>query len=225
MRVILSMTTIPSRVGKLDQTIESLLAQAFKPDEIRLHLTPATGIPRESALAWGAHVTAVPVEQDYGPVTKLYAVTDKQLDPSDLVVTVDDDIVYKPEWLAMVVGAAQTFTDDAIGFAGWDVKRFLDGSGVYIFKSAPSFCDVLEGWAGAAYRVRFFDGVDIMRPPPAFHFVDDVWISSQLHKRGIKRRLIAFPQAKAIEGNGPGLHTRHDFVELNRQAAILGFEP
>ena len=112
-----------------------------------------------------------------------------------------------------------------VPFSGWDVDKFLAGTGRYRFKSAPSACDVLEGWSGAAYRRRFFDGVDIFDVPPVYKFVDDVWISSRLHRRGITRRLIATPTAFVSNPypGGSGLHTRYDFIEMNRLAAIDGF--
>lgn len=224
MRVIVSMTTIAARNGTLGPTLASLAAnQIHEPDEILIYITPGCEYPATPFQNRLVQAITVRGSEDYGPVTKLGAVRDHSIDPDDLIVTVDDDIVYHPNWLAMVVSAAHEYPNDAIGFSGWNVGSFLDGTGSFEFLSPPGVCDVLEGWAGAAYRKRFFDGVDILNSPPAFKFVDDVWISSQLAKKGIVRRMIAFPQARPADQNQQGLHTRHDFRELNRLAVIEGF--
>jgi hypothetical protein len=218
-RTIISLTTIPSRLATLEPTIDSLLCQGVKADEIRLHVTPSC-----EGKTIKLPITCVHVAKDWGPVTKLYAATDSRFAPDDLIITVDDDIYYKPNWLATILEAANRWPDNAIGFSGWNVGGFLEGTGSYQFASAPCFVDVVEGWSGAAYRKRFFDGVDILNSPPAFQFVDDVWISSRLHKHGIKRRLVAFPMEKPIDSNAPGLHKRLDFVELNRHAVREGWK-
>lgn len=214
------MTTIPARNGTLDPTIRSLMGQTHRADEVRIHTIPGVEL---DASGWSEALFAVNVD-DHGPVTKLWPAIDAALAPDDLIVTVDDDIVYAPNWLALIAAAAEQYPSDAIGFSGWNVASFLAGRNAYDFMSAPQErVDVLEGWAGVAYRRRFFDGVAILNPPPAFQFVDDVWISSRLAKKGINRRLIAFPQARPVNGDAPGLHTRHDFREMNRHAAIEGF--
>ncbi len=244
MNAVISMTSIPSRLSTLTTTLNSLLTQTVRCPQIWINLPPncsefwqdAEGnlYPEGLRGKWGIEDERIKVnyvEQDYGPVTKLGALIKRpmglgtlKLDDDTLIITVDDDIIYKPKWLAMILEAAKRWPDDAIGFAGWNVGGFLEGTGSYQFATAPCFVDVMEGWAGAAYRKRFFNDVDMMNYPPAFKFVDDVWISSVLNKRKIQRRLIAFPQAQPANPSAPGLHTRLDFVELNRNAVRNGFK-
>ena len=233
MRVIVSMTSHPGRNGMQGPTLKSLIEQERKADEIWLTLPPGcvmAALPPGERWVENRFRVSMP-GFDRGPIMKLGALLAKDSEhapehaPDDLIITVDDDIVYKPTWLAALVAAAESYPDDALGFSGWDVDKFLAGTGRYRFKSAPSACDVLEGWSGAAYRRRFFDGVDIFDVPPVYKFVDDVWISSRLHRRGITRRLIATPTAFVSNPypGGSGLHTRYDFIEMNRLAAIDGF--
>lgn len=238
MRVIISLTTIPSRLQTtLPKTLDSLIAQTIEPYSIELYLPPSchrpNGWPAEAMGHYGISmcrdgVIECYIPRDYGPVTKLGAMQPTNADlPDDLIVTVDDDIEYKPTWLETIVKAAEQYPDDAIGFAGWNVGGFLAGNGSYQWTTPPCFCDVIEGWAGAAYRRKFFEGINILESPPEFQFVDDVWISSVLNKRKIKRRLLpggGFILAQPLdEGSQNGLHTRHDFVELNRHAVMKGF--
>lgn len=239
MRVIISLTTIPSRARTtLPKTIESLLAQTVKPYSIELHCSPVVyagkqrpprvvvdGKTTDTVLFDGQEVAECWHPKDHGPIMKLMSVVDPSTHADDLIVTVDDDIVYKPTWLATIIEAANKHPNEAIGFSGWNVGGFLAGGDDFQWSTPPAYVDVLEGWSGAAYRRPFFEGVDILNAPPAFKFVDDVWISSVLHRRGIKRRTIGNPWvlcSPATEGDD-GLHGRHDFKEMNRLAVIEGF--
>ena len=212
--IIISMTSIPSRNGTLGPTLQSLLDQTRKADEIRLYLNDGCeGVSMPDVRCyWGS---------DHGPVTKLSAALDASLPPDTIVVTADDDILYEPTWLGTLVAGAIAYPTDAVAMAGWNVGLFLQGGHAYQWKKAPATCDVIEGWAGVAYRRSFF-GPDVIEPPAEFKWVDDVWISSYLHRRGITRRLVHTPLARS-RSELPGLHNREDFVELNRRAAIIGF--
>jgi len=211
------MTSIPRRNGTLGPTLASLEAQSRPPDEIRLYVGLGCHVAQ-------LDVTCVTVE-DLGPITKLSAVVDPAVPDDAIIVTVDDDIIYEPRWLETLVDAAEKMPDCAVGRAGWNATDFLTrplSSLSHYIWAAGDTCDVVEGWAGVAYRKRFFDD-DIMRPPPEFQLVDDVWISGYLFKRGIARRLITPRMADERAGNLPGLHNRVDFLKLNYRAAILAF--
>jgi len=212
--VIISMTTIPRRNGTLGDTIASLLAQTYKAHEIRLYLTP--GCEPISSV----RCIATP---DFGPITKLSAVKDEGLPPDAIVVTADDDQIYFSNWLSTLVDAAIRYPHEAVGFSGWDVGHFLRDPehGNYEW-SGLGPCDVLEGFAGVAYRRSFF-GQDLWQVPDACRYVDDVWISGYLSRRGIGRRRIGDKLNTSAAADQQGLHTRSDFVELNRKAATISF--
>ena len=77
---------------------------------------------------------------------------------------------------------------------------------------------MLEGFAGVAYRRGFF-GADVWNVPESCRFVDDVWISGYLHKKGIARRVVGAKLCRPAPSDRAGLHARKDFVALNRAAA------
>ena len=114
-----------------------------------MYLTP--GCER----APGAHNIEV---ADLGPVTKLSAVADPDLPDDAIIVTCDDDQIYRPEWLATLVDAAERDPGSALGLSGWNVAGFLrdPARGRHVWMRAPCR-DVLEGFAGVAYRKSFFN--------------------------------------------------------------------
>lgn len=213
MRIVVSLTTVPLRAMRIGPTIDSLLAQTRRPDEIRLHLGPDC-----PPVAYGG--VLVRRCHDYGPLTKLLPAIDYTLPGDALIVTVDDDMIYMPTWLEMLADAAEGDRLEAIGMSGWNTARLIAG-GNYEFVHSAGNADVLEGFAGVAYRRGFF-GVDILEAPSEFRRVDDVWISSYLARKGIPRVVIGPPMC-TDHMRGPGLHTAPDFVSLNRRAAALGF--
>lgn len=237
-RVILSMTSIPDRIGTLDATIESIQAQTCKPDEVCMFAvdTVCNDFFARYVTALGVSNIAFRKVEDRGPVTKLSVLQEHWLRDDDIIVTIDDDIVYEPTWLETLVDGANKNPDKAVGFSGWNTYEFIRAwkendpkGGDYVFPNIPGPCDVLEGWAGVAYRRKFFyiDPVmgfaSVLHPLPMFRNVDDVWIAWHLHRRGFGRTLIGPRLAKPRENSLPGLHDREDFVDLNRKAAIVAF--
>ncbi len=243
-RVILSMTTIPARDGLRGETLDSILAQTRKPDSLCVfgggHMwTCNEFMPYAEKFGMASLLEpglSMHLAEDRGPVTKLAVLEESWLRDDDIIITIDDDIIYEPTWLETLVAAAEAHPTEAVGFSGWNTYEFIrawkendPAGGGYVWPNNPGPCDVLEGWAGVAYRKKFFD-VDpvtnvatVLHPLPMFRNVDDVWISWHLHRRGVGRRLIGKAPAKERPDNLPGLHNRPDFVDLNRQAAIVAF--
>ncbi len=245
MKVIVSMSTIASRNGTLGPTLESLANQTRQPDEIRIfggggvdfgdRLWETPGIYDKVAFRLPS-IQYKPLAVDRGPISKLSILEERSASDDDLIVTVDDDIIYEPRWLETLVAGAEAHPDCAVGFSGWNADSFLEAwvannhdGGDYVWAQIPGLCDVLEGWAGIAYRKRFFyiDALlgfaSVLHPLPMFEKVDDVWISWHLERRGVKRATISHRMSRERDGALPGLHHLPDFVDLNRKAAIVAF--
>src|SRR5258708_502644 len=205
--VIISMTTISARNGTLGETLASLAAQNVQSDAIAHSLTPGCISPllRINRLQ---RLNVI----DCGPVTKLYAVM-SDLPPNTIIITVDDDQTYNSNWLGILLEGVRRFPDCAVGFSGWNLGT------IPVFAWGP--CDVLEGWAGAAYRKSWFDA-EILNPPLLTRSNDDVWISSYLHRKGVRRMLLGPPKHVVSPRTSPwvpGLHDQPGFRRAARAAA------
>ena len=126
-RVVLSFSTIPSRLPHLRKTIQSLKRQTYQPDAIYLNL------PRESRrekvpydpppyIRTDPNITIVWSEDDYGPGTKLIPAVQKEKDPNTLIITVDDDMSLRPTVVATLVYFSSLYPDAALGFTGWNTS-------------------------------------------------------------------------------------------------------
>jgi hypothetical protein len=223
------MTTHAGRNGTLAPTLISLAQQTSAFDGLVIYLPPGANDPITPKLLNEApgdvidlivmRFHCVHCSVDLGPIMKLTAVTE-DISNDSIVITVDDDIVYQPAWLETLLAGANQLPNSAVGFSAWNVFDLING-GDYAWAPPNSSADVIEGWSGAAYRKRFFDP-SVMIVPDEFRNVDDVWISSWLHRRGVQRVSIGYPMAKSTNAT-EGLHNRPDFKELNRAAAKIGF--
>lgn len=220
--VVVSLTTIQARNGTLGPALSSIAAQSGVPLPYEVRVYATAGCVRPAALYGAAWIGPV---FDYGPLTKLSAVRDLALPDDAIVVTCDDDQIYDPRWLATLVAAARAHPACAVGLSGWNARGFLAGAAGrdhYEWVRPPSVCDVLEGFAGVAYRRGFFDE-GVWDVPDSCRRVDDVWISGYLHRRGVVRRVTDSRRCRPAPSDASGLHTRGDFVAQNRAAARMMF--
>lgn len=197
--VIVCLTTIPSRVAHIEDTLKSLLYQSRSPQSIRLHI-PTFSKRERCAYTLPPCLEALRAVEivrckDYGPATKLIPAL-QDLEPDQRVLLVDDDRLYPSSVVDDFFRWSNECPDVAIGAAGWIVPEDLMDSPVplldYLREIPPARIrstrirkrkrvDIIEGYAGHLVRPRFFDVAritDYSRAPKAAFFVDDVWISA-----------------------------------------------
>jgi hypothetical protein len=172
-------TTLPSRIGRLWPTIDSLLAQTRPPDAILVNV-PRRSVreQREYAVpAWlaapPATVTLVRCETDHGPGTKLLGGL-PHLPPEGCLIVVDDDMLYEPFMVERLAEAQLRRRDASFSFHVYRYGRFRCGQGADGFSFWIPNLTGIETFATAA-----------LASPHAF-VIDDYWISVFLRIRGIK---------------------------------------
>ncbi len=206
--IIVTLTTIPSRIPNLHKTLGSLINQTVKPDEICIF------VPREykrfgiaqsalsdinaiiSGLKTDINIRAIEIEEDYGPISKLLPIVDHlPNNPNDIIITVDDDTLYMPNNIEYMLCYSKSLPSSALGFCGWGYN-FNNGifnyelvyphGNINYIRAAP----VLEGYRSVLYKRSFFkdDFKEFFRQIPQDSFyVDDVIISAYLSKHKVPR--------------------------------------
>lgn len=108
--IVVSLATIPERLGKVHIAVESLLRQTLKPNRIILWMSESQAgrtLPfvLRNQMRRGLEIRFV---VDIGPYGKaIYALKEQT---NNLVVTADDDTIYPPRWLEQLVKAYQQET-------------------------------------------------------------------------------------------------------------------
>lgn len=99
MRIIVSLTSYPKRIGTVDKVIKTLLIQTMKPDKIVLWLSEEEfeerNLPEQLLKLCQFGLEIQWVTDDLKPHKKYYYAVQEYL--NDIVITVDDDMYYHPE--------------------------------------------------------------------------------------------------------------------------------
>ncbi|QJR81975.1 glycosyltransferase family 2 protein [Alteromonas pelagimontana] len=102
-QLIVSLTSIESRLHLLDLTLNSLLSQSVQPTMIILWLSEHIEQIPANIKAFEARGVTVKLCEDVGPHTKLVHTLVQY--PEAVIVTADDDTLYPKQWLAELVDA------------------------------------------------------------------------------------------------------------------------
>lgn len=192
--LIVSITTLPSRIAEMRPSLESLLANRQRPDKIFVPL-PAISLREKcgytlpdflrSSDFCGDIIDVVPVERDWGPGTKLLGALNRLLADTCLVVA-DDDVRYRPDFLHGLATAQA-----ADHGASFSYHTYIN-DGVTIGQG----CDGFSFWTPNLDGIAAFAATYVKDTPLLFH--DDLWISFFLATRGIAIKEIHRPDGQPV---------------------------
>lgn len=203
--LVVSLTSIPSRLPILHLTIRSLLRQSVRPDKLLLwlHHDLREQTPRRlTALQNGVF------EIRYADQTCAHRKLVHALGayPAHVIVTCDDDLQYRPHWLERLVAEHRAHPGAIIGH---ECRRIaFDGQG----KAAP-YRDWRSESPGASHRYTLPIGYGgTLYPPGSLHpdvtdaerylelapRADDLWFKAMSLRQGTTTRRSARPPAKPV---------------------------
>lgn len=184
-KVIATLTTIPSRMDNVHVTIESILNQTIKPDEIVLAV-PTHSLREEKdyelsdevkKLSDEGKITLLHCEEDYGPATKLLGVLKREIDldytedREPILITFDDDKRYHNNAIhnllssdliecGVVVcrkGSRIYMVDEDHPFHTEKNNGILERVYSGADESSVKRVDLISGTSAVAYRPSYFD--------------------------------------------------------------------
>ena len=206
--VIVCFTTTPKRINRCKYTIESILSQSVRVDEIRIHIPMNIKykIPQWLKLLEKrlSVFKIIRCKKDYGPLTKLLPILyDKKLPINSRIIYIDDDMIYNKNMVKNLISYSIMKPNNVICNKGWNVDDYPEKSYKLIFNmfkgficNTPKFVDVVQGFSGVLVRPFFFnlDQIsDTSKFPPESYYVDDVYISGILNMRDINRVSTGIP--------------------------------
>jgi hypothetical protein len=185
---IISLTTLPTRLHKIEPTINSIKSQGlpvylFIPREFKRKGIKFNGKIPDFLKNKNIHIEVV---EDQGPITKMiYAI-----DIADVVITVDDDNIFNNKFVKNLLYYHDKHPNEALCSTGVLLKK---GSYKYSkkLKNMNRRVDIVLGCQGVLYQSNFFDeNIWKFKDYPPAKFVDDVWISGCLANKGTQRRCV-----------------------------------
>jgi glycosyltransferase involved in cell wall biosynthesis len=203
-RVIASLSTVPDRIGNLGPTIRSLLKQTWPPDEIVLAI-PESSVRERRPYIVPKYISRLPRVrvlrccEDWGPGTKFIAAIQDELAAgreNTLIMVVDDDRLYPCDALETYLYYSKQLPNAALCFRGAAMPSTLDWDDAKMIYAKdlrePHPVAVITGCGSYLVRARFFDRSlwDYSGAPPVAFYIDDIWISGWLSRRGVKRYVV-----------------------------------
>lgn len=182
--VVVSITTIPSRIGRVRPTLESLLEGELVPSRILL-VHPEFSLRENVKYEIPAFLTdpsfcrgivePALVSTDWGPGTKYLGALEHIHEDCYLVIA-DDDVRYRPQFLRQLVEAQESNRRASFSFYTYREGGVTIGQG----------CDGMSFWSPNLAGLREFAEQYVGQTSLRFH--DDLWVSYFLALRGIPIR-------------------------------------
>jgi hypothetical protein len=248
--IVVSLTSIPSRIDRIDSTVKSLLRQRVRPTEIQLNL-PYTSVREAKPYIVPHWLRAIPDVvvhrgEDLGPATKLIPTLSRSA-PTTRIFVIDDDRIYGKDTIADVDAWSRRFPDEIVCCSGWRVPEDLTDRFTTVWAAlrgakyvpvagsvlkAPLVVDIFQGLMGYLVQPRFFDLAavsDFSAAPPEARYCDDVWLSAHANatKRVCPMRRVSYkPWRDATLYNRTALarnfNSKHD-VEKRSNTILLRY--
>jgi hypothetical protein len=242
---IVTMTTTPDRIQLLQPTLNSLLLSSQLPEKIQINIpqlyrdnTPYI-IPDYLLDHPWIHIHRI--DQDMGPATKLLPTLHRYQNKNIGIVVCDDDQIYPAAMLETYASQSVDKPNCALCLAGWTVpstlklkdRKCLRNGGTKLGQlsnnSIERRIDIMQGVSSYYVNPSLFDEqiFEYSAAPKEAFFVDDVWISGQLARRGIDRWLINIPNRYIRLPNKNthlhGLHKRENSDNHNDNTMYVYF--
>ena len=198
MKVIISLTTIPSRLHDnnelgIKDCIQSLLNQSYENYEIHLNIPEVNKKTGEKYVIpdWLNSIEGkltIFRTEDYGSITKIVPTLLRENDPDSIIIVCDDDLVYHEDMVSEQVLNQSKFTfDAAVGYDGMSLKSPIYGDvRDYYFTSNKKNGEVkvLQGYKTVSYRRKYFDE-DFFNKFIDKSWADDIILSAYMASKGI----------------------------------------
>ena len=167
MTIIISFTTIPSRIDKIYLIIENLQKQTLLPDKIILNIPKKSirfntdYIIPESLLIFKEKISNFEikfVDEDYGPATKLLPCLQEYTSNDDIIITIDDDVLLENHVIEELIEYHKKYPNNVLGFMG-----IIDGIFIHseyltlIGQNVAPINDIMGGYRSILYPRRVFD--------------------------------------------------------------------
>ena len=191
MKVVISLTSIPSRFDKLISILDLL--------KLQIHNELWINIPKNYKRFpdWNGIIPNFDSKiivnscEDYGPATKVIGPAMK-LDPDDLIVYLDDDTVYDERLVTNLLKWHQTDPTSAWGLSGFNFENYFNKN----YPRQHGQCvDVLEGYGSVIVKAGWIQNLmeEFNELSEEASRADDVILSNLLARQGVGLRTVFTP--------------------------------
>lgn len=186
--VIVSIATLPSRIGQLRPTLDSLLNGELVPDRILVLRSEFSERENSGYVipdflydeTYCQGIIEVKVTKDVGPGTKVLGAID-HLEKDCYLVLADDDVCYHARFLADIINAQASRPDCSFSYFTYRASGLTLGQG----------CDGFSFYSPNLRGIKDFAEKYVVGTTLLYH--DDLWISFFLFAKGVKVKTVPTP--------------------------------
>jgi glycosyltransferase involved in cell wall biosynthesis len=204
MKIVASLTTIPSRIDRIKECLESLLAQTIPINHVEINIPQKCVRTGEDYVIpeWMKTMERVQIfrTSDYGSITKIVPTFFRYKDDIETFIwSVDDDWKYPNFTLEKLVCEHDPKNVRILAHSGVS----YDGSKILYLHGGSRISPIVEGVTTILYPPRciqsdFAPHLDIVLSNPDCRKSDDLILSNYFAKIGMKSFLTAFTTDKAL---------------------------
>lgn len=193
-KLIISLTTIPSRINELDEVLDSLINQRLKADMIFINIpkqykrfNQPIVIPDSFHTKYKNTVKVYFLDEDFGPATKFIgSLKNPEISKDDVIIVTDDDVVKKRNWTIKLL-------------------RCYEKNKICSFEERRLGKQILWGYLGYIFKKDIFDLNDMLsfynKIKNNCFLVDDHWLTGYCHYKQIPIDNIRIIKASEINHN------------------------
>jgi len=188
--VVVTLTTSPIRLPKIESVINSIMEQTMKPDKIVLNLPNVfkrDGSTYDDIPEFIKNNNLIRINrcEDIGPATKIVPAALLYTDPETILISIDDDTVYSRTMIERLLNCSEKNKDSVISgtvdeYEGVVYRKDIDE---YVF-----YGEYLLGCTGVLYKSRFlsnFDQRELLAAPKSCYLSDDFYLSNYLKQENV----------------------------------------
>lgn len=223
-RVVVSFSTIPSRIKFVPTVIDRLKNQDMKPDMIYAcipYFSKRKNIKYEIPEEWNnlefQHIFTDKVKvvrcDDFGPATKLLGCIPYEDDPETMIITIDDDHEYPPSSVSDIVSYAIKYPNSCLSRQAMNESLDPAKCSNREFNITNPEVQYLEGFGAPLYRRKFItdEMLDFFKNLSDECFVsDDLTISSWLQMQNVSLIKLCFMKGGKIDNEIDSYDALHD---------------
>jgi hypothetical protein len=208
MKIIVTLTTIPSREDSVIKTIKSLQQNTIKPTDIYVNLRNyIVRLNKSFSPEFENRLLELNVKinysKDYGSLTKIIPIKYLDLDPDTLIITADDDIIYNEKYIEGLVNGFIEFDQkciagySGIGYPDTSIKILNGQLGYICYQNHGDYTEILESGFGTILKKKWLDKLpdipeETKNSDKYLYMCDDYFMALYYDKIGIQKRIVNY---------------------------------
>jgi hypothetical protein len=192
-KLIVSMGTDKNHFSEIKLSLNSILDQTVHADQLILSVFKDSQIEIPQYLTDSKILIMHRLCDDYGDLMCLLSPLLREKDGEAKIILLTDKQIYGEDFIETLVDASEQSPNSVIFTSGYNGKKSLEKGGKV---STPYSNDVIDMSGGVLIKPKFFqeDIFSLENSPNGIHRNPDVFLSSYLHKQGVKFTEISYKE-------------------------------